>query len=48
MALRDVSAGPPKTAKAPFSWAAVAGRTLHSVHVPIRGDGSIETGDAKA
>lgn len=44
MALRHVSAGAPKTADAPFSWAVVAGRTLHSVHVPIRADGSVETG----
>ncbi|MDG9688461.1 RidA family protein, partial [Streptomyces sp. DH18] len=29
------------------SWAVVAGRTLHSVHIPIRADGSIETGDAE-
>ena len=48
MALRHISAGPPKTADAPFSWAVVAGRTLHSVHVPIRADGSVETGDAEA
>lgn len=47
MALRRVSAGPPKTADAPFSWAVIAGRTLHSVHVPIRADGSVETGDAE-
>jgi 2-iminobutanoate/2-iminopropanoate deaminase len=48
MALRHVSAGPPKAADAPFSWAVVAGRTLHSVHIPIRADGSTETGDAEA
>src|SRR4051812_43376927 len=48
MALKHLSVGPPKTADAPFSWAVVAGRTLHSVHVPIRADASIETGHAEA
>jgi enamine deaminase RidA (YjgF/YER057c/UK114 family) len=48
MALRHLTAGRPKAADAPFSWAVVAGRTLHSVHVPIRQDCSIETGDAEA
>ncbi|WP_431268693.1 RidA family protein [Dankookia sp. P2] len=49
MALQHIKAGPPKTADAPFSWAVVAGgRTLHSVHIPVRADGSIETGDAEA
>jgi enamine deaminase RidA (YjgF/YER057c/UK114 family) len=31
---------------APHAWAVVANGTLYSVHVPIRPDGSIETGDA--
>lgn len=31
---------------APHAWAVAANDTLYSVHVPIRPDGSIETGDA--
>lgn len=31
---------------APHAWAIEANGTLYSVHVPIRPDGSIETGDA--
>jgi enamine deaminase RidA (YjgF/YER057c/UK114 family) len=31
---------------APHAWAMEANGTLYSVHVPIRPDGSIETGDA--
>ena len=31
---------------APHAWAIEANGTLHSVHVPIKPDGSIETGDA--
>lgn len=47
MTPRFIEAGPPKPPGAPFSWAVLAGRTLYSVHVPIRADGSIETGDAR-
>ena len=32
---------------APHEWAVSEGRTLYSVHVPIRPDGSIEDGDAE-
>lgn len=31
---------------APHAWAIAANKTLYSVHVPIRPDGSIENGDA--
>ncbi|MDH3282434.1 MAG: RidA family protein [Gammaproteobacteria bacterium] len=31
---------------APHAWAIASNGTLHSVHVPIRPDGSIENGDA--
>ena len=48
MALRFIDAGRPKPANPPHSWAVVAGRTLHSVHIPLRTDGSIETGGAAA
>jgi len=37
-----------KKPSAPHSWAIASNRTLHSVHVPIRRDGTIEDGDAKA
>lgn len=33
---------------APHEWAIAAHGTLYSVHVPIRADGSIETGEAEA
>jgi len=33
---------------APHQWAVVANGTLYSVHVPIRADGSIESGSAEA
>ena len=36
-----------KKPKAPHAWAIAANDTLYSVHVPIRPDGTIETGDAK-
>jgi len=32
---------------APHEWAIVSNDTLYSVHVPIRPDGSIESGDAE-
>ena len=48
MALRFVDAGHRKPPNPPHSWAVVAGRTLHAVHIPLRPDGSIETGDAAA
>jgi len=32
---------------APHEWAIAANGALYSVHVPIRADGSIESGDAK-
>ncbi len=35
-----------KKPAAPHSWAIQANGTLYSVHVPIRQDGSIESGDA--
>ena len=35
-----------KKPPAPHAWAIAANGTLHSVHVPIRPDGSIENGDA--
>jgi enamine deaminase RidA (YjgF/YER057c/UK114 family) len=35
-----------KKPPAPHAWAIEANGTLQSVHVPIRPDGSIETGDA--
>lgn len=34
--------------KAPFEWATVGGRTLYTAQIPIRPDGSIETGDITA
>lgn len=34
--------------QAPHAWAVAANGTLHSVHVPIRPDGTIEDGDATA
>jgi enamine deaminase RidA (YjgF/YER057c/UK114 family) len=37
-----------KKPAAPPAWAIASNRTLHSVHVPIRPDGTIEDGDAKA
>jgi len=36
-----------KKPSAPHSWAIASIGILHSVHVPIRPDGSIENGDAK-
>ena len=36
-----------KKPPAPHAWAIASNGTLHSVHVPIRPDGSIENGDAK-
>lgn len=33
---------------APFEWATVGGRTLYTAQIPIRPDGSIETGDITA
>ena len=48
MALRFIDAGHPKPKNPPHSWAVAAGGTLHSVHIPLRTDGSIETGDAAA
>lgn len=36
-----------KKPPAPHEWAIAANHTLHSVHVPIRPDGTIEDGDAK-
>ncbi len=36
-----------KKPPAPHAWAIASNRTLHSVHVPIRADGTIEDGDAK-
>ncbi len=35
-----------KKPSAPHAWAVAANNTLYSVHVPIRPDGSIESGDA--
>lgn len=35
-----------KKPPAPHAWAVASNGTLYSVHVPIRPDGSIETGDA--
>ncbi len=35
-----------KKPPAPHAWAIESNRTLYSVHVPIRPDGSIENGDA--
>ena len=37
-----------KKPAAPHEWAIEAGGTLYSVHVPIRADGTIESGDASA
>ena len=37
---------PPATA--PYSWATVADNVLYTVHVPIRADGSAETGPIEA
>lgn len=37
-----------KKPQAPHAWAVAANGTLHSVHVPIRPDGTIEDGDATA
>lgn len=37
-----------KKPKAPHEWAIEANGTLYSVHVPIRPDGSIESGSATA
>ena len=37
-----------KKPNAPHEWAVVANGTLYSVHVPIRSDGTIETGSAVA
>ena len=37
-----------KKPKAPHEWAIEAGGTLHSVHVPIRPDGTIENGTPTA
>ena len=45
MARRFIVAGPPKPPGALHAWAVLTDRTLYSVHVPIRADGSIETGD---
>jgi enamine deaminase RidA (YjgF/YER057c/UK114 family) len=42
---RIIETGLPKPT-APFSWAMETNGTLYSAHVPIRPDGSIETGDA--
>ena len=42
---RIIETGLPKPA-APFTWAMETNGTLYSAHVPIRPDGSIETGDA--
>ena len=42
---RIIETGLPKPA-APFTWAIETNGTLYSAHVPIRPDGSIETGDA--
>lgn len=36
-----------KKPPAPHAWAIASNRVLHSVHVPIRPDGTIEDGDAK-
>lgn len=44
---RVIEAGAPKPLGSHFSWAVLTGRTLYSVHVPIRADGSIEIGDAR-
>lgn len=35
-----------KKPPAPHAWAIASNGTLHSVHVPIRSDGTIENGDA--
>lgn len=35
-----------KKPPAPHAWAIASNGTLHSVHVPIRPDGTIESGDA--
>jgi len=42
---RIIETGLPKPT-APFTWAMETNGTLYSAHVPIRPDGSIETGDA--
>ena len=42
---RTIETGLTKPA-APHAWAVTANDTLYSVHVPIRPDGSIESGDA--
>lgn len=34
--------------KAPIEWATKGGNVLYTAHIPIREDGSIETGDIKA
>ncbi len=34
--------------KAPFEWATAGGRTLYTAQIPIRPDGSIETGEIEA
>lgn len=33
---------------APFEWAVAAGDTIHTSHIPVRQDGSFETGSAEA
>jgi enamine deaminase RidA (YjgF/YER057c/UK114 family) len=33
---------------APVEWASMGGRTLYTASIPIRGDGSIESGDIEA
>ncbi|MBM3542705.1 MAG: RidA family protein [Alphaproteobacteria bacterium] len=44
---RAVDTGLPKL-KAPLEWATTAGGVFYTAQVPIRADGGVETGDAKA
>jgi enamine deaminase RidA (YjgF/YER057c/UK114 family) len=44
---RVVDTGLPKL-KAPLEWATVAGNVLYTAQIPIRADGSFETGEARA
>jgi 2-iminobutanoate/2-iminopropanoate deaminase len=45
--MKAIDTGLPSTGS-PMEWATVAGKTLYTAQIPIRADGSFETGDIRA